>query len=399
MKRTALILIVILLPVSEALSQLRQARRALDDGDFERALTFVNERLSERPEDHNAYMLLAQIHRAQAAAADVESYAEHLGAMAEAYRKVIELNPRNTQAGPGLVTSYMDAFSTGVEAWNNAAQTSDPDSSATYFMEAAKRFMGAAAVMPDSLDPYLNWAIAALQTDNSELAILPFQRAIEIAPDDPSVTEWYDRLARIYLTTDREEEAVVLLEGALEMYPNSDEIEGLLLGAYGMADQNERAIERYRVRAEAMPDDQRTQYNLGSLLLQAEAYDEAIIYLQRAVELDAENANAQYNLGAAFINKATNVQQEAVALNEDLRERRSEISDDEAEERQAAIYALDDQRQDLMRQAIPHLEIAKEVTELSGGGDLTSICIALYQAYAQTNQMEAVETVKACAGF
>ena len=400
MRRSAFLLIVFLVPVTFASAQIRKAQRALDDGNVQEALNIVHERLEEKPDDYRAYRQLAAIHKAQAATAEGDEYLDHVAAMVDALRTVIELRPRDADAVTReLLLEYQTEFLKAIEQYNSAAAAPDAEAESIYYGMAALFFRSAAAIMPDSLDPYLNWAIISMQGENQEDAIYPLQQAIMVAPDDSSAHEWYDYLARIYASSGRSDEAVALMEEAVDKFPDIPEMESLLLQIYSTTGREEEAIEKYRVRAEQMPDDRVTQYNLGSLLLQAEEYDEAIVYLKRAVEIDETDVDALYNLGASYINKATEVQKESVALADTLREMRAGLSDEEIEAQEALVIALDEERAQLMAMAIPFLESAKVYGEQKEGSNVTSICIALYQAYAQTNQMEMVAQVEACAGL
>ncbi len=397
MKRTALLLVfLITASVPAATAQLRKAERALKNQEFGEAYDLVQARLVERPEDHKAYDLLARIHRAQAEASEGEEYLNHWAEMVAAYRKILEHAPsRDAEITRTLLLDYQEVFGDGAEFFNAGVEEADAEAQAALFIRSAEQFHAAAIVMPDSLDPHLNWAFANIRGDNGLQAIEPLQRAIEIGPVE---VEWFRYLSHIYLGNERSEDAVALLEGAVESFGQDEELQGLLLNAYALSGQNDRAIARYRERAKAMPDDRLTRYNLGSLLLQAEHYDEAIEHLAAAVALDHLHGDSHYNLGAAYINKATDVQRQAVALDEALRAARDTLSQDEIEARQEAVFALDGEKKALMAEAIPYLERAR-LLALAEGNDDSGICRALYQAYAQTNMMDKVEEVKDCAGF
>jgi tetratricopeptide (TPR) repeat protein len=133
-------------------------------------------------------------------------------------------------------------------------------------------------------------------------------------------------------------------------------------------------------------------------LLEAERYDEAIEQLAKAVELDPEYGSAQYNLGAAYVNKAVAVNERVSALDDSLRANRAELSTAEVEEIEANMEALAEQRRELFSQAIPPLEKARAQAE-EGDEDMTGICQALFSAYVQTNQQEKAEALAECAGY
>ena len=398
MKRSLLLIALLAfttVPLTTA--QIRQARRALRDGNFQAAHEAVAAALAEDDEDHNAYELRAEIHQAQAEASEGLERVAHLKEWAADLRLVLELRPRNeNEIMPQFLMAYQTYFMGGVDAFNQATTAADEGMQAGLYEAASLGFQSAAAVMPDSLDPHINWAFAEISGGTDTDAIVPLIRAIEIGPVE---VDWYNYLARIYLTNEQAAEAVEVLNEASDAFPANEEIQALLLNAYNATGQNDLAVDRYIQRVEDMPEDALSRYNLGSLLLQQEQYDAAIEHLLVATDLDPANGNAWYNLGAAYINKATDLQTTISDLDDALRAERDALEEAEVDARQAEIDALVDQRRSLMGEAIPHLETAKGLAE-SDGTDVSGICRALYQAYAQVDStMDRVDSVAACAGF
>ena len=171
------------------------------------------------------------------------------------------------------------------------------------------------------------------------------------------------------------------------------ELQNQRLNALNSTGNTERAMKAYREQIEQNPDDATYRYNYGSLLLNADRYDEAAEQLARAVELDPDDPKKQYNLGAAYLNKGVALQDSLVSLRDSLMAKEQSPT----EEEQKMVKELDEQRRGLFKDAIPPLERARQ---LSGPGDQyrQNACSALFQAYVQTEQTENAEEVKACAG-
>ena len=399
MKRTEFLIALILCGgalAPHAAAQLRKAERALSEQNFEQAHAIVRARLEEKPDDHKAYDMLARIYETEAMQAEGEDIIVHWDSMLAVYGTLLAKRPKSeAEVASKLHNAYIISFRTGVDLYSEAMEEVDADMQMARFTDSKLWFIAAARVGPDSLDPHLNWAYAALSAGNQMEAVAPLRRALEIGPVE---VEWYSQLGRVYLANDSAEAAVTVLEDGVERFPIEEELQSLLLNAYAMAGQNDRAIERYRQRVQTMPDDRITRYNLGSLLLSAEQYDEAIEHLKAATEIDDQHIDSHYNLGAAFINKATDVQKRAAALDDTLRAQRDSLDREVVKAREEAIYALENEKRDLMSQAIAPLERAKMLTE-AAELDISNVCRALYQAYAQANAMDKVEEVKACAGY
>lgn len=401
MKRISFIFALIfaaLAVVPQSQAQLRRANRALERGEIEEAMSLAQELLADKPDDHRTWDLLARVHDAQASQSSMDEYLGHIGEMAEAYRKVIELDPGEAEGVIGrLQIFYMQTFNSGITEFNNGQSVAGDDAlQAEHFQNSARHFQATAIVFPDSSGSYVNWAYALLGAGDSDAAIEPLKLALEKGGPDP---ELYSFLARIYLTSDRAEEAVPLLEEASGHFPNNAELQNYLLNAYSETGQDDRALETYGNAVANNPENPIYRYNYGSLLLQAERFDEAIEELREATTLEEGYVDAYYNLGAAYINKANAIQQQINTMDDDMRERRDELSDEEESGIMADIDVLIAERRGLYEEAIIPLEAAKEYAEMEEGRSVEAICAALFQAYAQTGQEDKAELVQECAGM
>ncbi len=186
------------------------------------------------------------------------------------------------------------------------------------------------------------------------------------------------------------------------------EINGRLLNAYNRAGQTEKAMAEYQSQIEENPENVTYRYNYGSMLLQADRFDEAIEQLQEAVDLEPGNVKAQYNLGAAYSNKARLVQDSIQTLNDSLQsiseravENNREPTAEEKEtvnELDSKITELEKRKQSLFREAIPPLERARQMGD-TDGSFRKDACAALVTAYVQTENVEKAQEYEDCAGL
>ena len=171
------------------------------------------------------------------------------------------------------------------------------------------------------------------------------------------------------------------------------ELQNQRLNALNSTGNTERAMQAYQEQIEQDPDDATYRYNYGSLLLNADRYDEAAEQLARAVELDPDDPKKQYNLGAAYLNEGVALQDSLVSLRDSLMAKEQPLTDEERK----MVRELDEQRRGLFKDAIPPLERARQLSG-PGGQYRQNACSALFQAYVQTEQTEKAEEVKECAG-
>ncbi len=367
------------------------AKLDLRNKDYDRALENLETALEKNPQNAEALELKGRVLQSKAfETADPEEHARLMEEAVAAYNQAVSIDSTLAETVKrDLTLAYVNEFQRGVQAFNRGR---DDESE---FNNAALYFKVASVIAPDSTGPYVNEAFALMNAGREAEAIEPFEKALEKGDTDPDT---YTFLANLYLMNDRAEDAVALLEKATEMNPGNAELEAQLLNAYTMAGMMDRALEKYREAVERDPNNKVYQYNYGSLLLEQERYDEAIEHLKKAVALDDSYANAQYNLGAAYVNKAVDINKHISEIDDEIRENRDNMSEEEIKAKEAEIDRLAEERRKLFELAIPPLERAKELFEAEEQ-DPQDICRVLFQAYVQTNQTDKAQQVQECAGF
>ncbi|PSQ76023.1 MAG: hypothetical protein BRD35_07370 [Bacteroidetes bacterium QH_7_62_13] len=201
--------------------------------------------------------------------------------------------------------------------------------------------------------------------------------------------------------------SVTLSQNLSEATPLA-QLEGRLLNAYNRAGKTETAMTEYRKQIEKNPENVTYRYNYGSMLLNADRYDEAIEQLEKAIELEPGNEKAQYNLGAAYTNKARVIQdslrtvEDSIATIRDAAVEANRAPTDEEEQavnelnRKTKILAQ--KQRTLYKNAIPALERARQQSD-SGSSIRKDACRALVTAYVQTNRVEKAREYEECSGM
>ncbi len=370
---------------------LEGAKLNLRNRDYAAAMVNVEAALAKNPNNGEALDMKGQILLAQALAATEATESGRLGARAaEAYRAAAVADPKRAAASATAVGQiYAQLFTRGVAAFN-AGQTD-----ASRYTSAADYFAAASMVAPDSADPYINRAYAFINGGRQAEAIPSLQTAIDRGVRSPEV---YLNLATIHAQARNFAEQVTVLERAEQVLPDNDDIKRQLLAAYVQAGQAGRAMERYNAQVIAEPRNAVYRYNYGSLLLEANFYDQAIEQLRFAVEIDPTNANAFYNLGAAYINKAVKVNEEISTAEDALRTERATLSADARTARERAINELGTQRTSLFREAVAPLRQGYELMRVREM-DTKEICRALFQSLANTGQTQDAQQYATCAGM
>lgn len=367
------------------------AKLDLRNRDFDRALENLETALQRNPDNAEALDLKGQVIQEQLATVnDPQQHRQMLEEMVSAYRRAMELDASLSETTTQrLRIAYYNEFQKGLDAFQ-AGQQDDAQYDTAY-----EYFQNAAFVFPDSSDAYANQAYALLNAGRQEEATSALELAMN-AGDDSEDTYVY--LGDLYRTQGRHDDAIELIQEGLEKYPTNEQLWSILLNEYVATGQLDQAMERYGQLVEQAPDNKLYRFNYGTLLLNAEQYDEAVTQLTRAIELDPEYPNAQYNLAAAYVNKAVDLSERIGEVDDELRAQRDQLSDQEVTQREQQIEQMAEERRQLFMQAIPPLEKALQLYQ-SAGDDATDVCQTLFTAYVQTQQNDKAETVAECAGY
>lgn len=370
------------------------AEDALESENYSQALTSVNTAIEEDSANAQAYLLKARILENQASSVqDMDERVELYQQAREAQEQAVQFNAEvRSDVENRRRMTYVQQMQSGIDAFNRAQQSGDT----VVFDSAAYYFNVASIVMPDSGSAHLNEAYARVNAGERESAIPALRRAVELS--DSTAPNTYQLLGQLYLTSDQADEAISVLQTASQEYPQNDEIQSLLLNAFNQTGNVDQAMQTYQEQIERNPENAVYRYNYGSLLLNAERYEEAIEQLERAVELDAQNPKAYYNLGAAYVNQAVAIDDSIKTIQDSLRANQQDMSSDQQEELNQAVSQLAEQRTEQFRQAIQPLEEAQQLAD-SGSEYTQDICRALFQAYVQTDQEQKAEGVQECAGY
>ena len=350
------------------------AKLYINQEEYDAAIENLNRALETNPDNAEAHALKARVLYLQSE--NMRDPAERrvlLEDMVTSLDRAMTLDPANTEIAVYRTAAWGNEVNKGVQLFQ---QSSGDDGALD---NAIQTFDNAIYVQADSAAGHFYLGLSYLAKGQADTAIEPLERAVGLGNAEADA---YRYLGRALLATDQGSRAVEVLEEGREMYPDDEAIEAELLNAYAITGQQDRAVEAYEAMLANDPDNALLLYNYGSTLLQLERFDEAVTQLTHAVELDGSNANAQYNLGAAYQNKGFQINQR---LTDET------ISDAEANR-------LREERDALFEQAVPYLVEARSLTEASGE-DAADICQALFQVYTPLGRLDEAREAGECAGM
>jgi tetratricopeptide (TPR) repeat protein len=246
----------------------------------------------------------------------------------------------------------------------------------------------------------LNEAYARLRVEQ-ETEVIPVLEEYVRRADTTAEAEAYAILGQLYVSTRQYEAATKLLDRGTAQYPGNDQLQALRLNAYNQAGDVDEALAVYREQIDKKPKRATYRYNYGALLLQARRYGPAVDQLSRAIELQPDNAEGQYNLGAAYLNAALAREDSIAALKKNpASQTDTTMSVDEQ------IDRLTERRDSLLESSIAPLERAREITEQDQilrrpeDDDIRrDACRALLVAYVKTDRPGRAAQVEDCTEF
>ncbi|MCH7681109.1 tetratricopeptide repeat protein, partial [candidate division KSB1 bacterium] len=191
-------------------------------------------------------------------------------------------------------------FNEGVKYFNDALNAPDDSLKQSNFEQAAEAFKAAGTIAPDSVLAWQNMASAYMSMSKYEESIEPLKIALEHNPKDSNLKT---TLAQVYMRSGKDSLAMPMFEELWADGVHNAEVADYLARGYIKAEDIEAAKNVYKQALEVNPDNFNFRYNYGTILLENQEHDEAIVQLLKAAEIDPEKNDINYNLGAAYLNR------------------------------------------------------------------------------------------------
>lgn len=146
-------------------------------------------------------------------------------------------------------------------------------------------------------DTFRNQGLILSDQANWEDANRLYERALEAAPSHAYIAV---EMALNYIYLDEAESAVAVLTGSLEKNPTDPSVLWALGYTHVRTGNAERGREYYSRCLDSSPDNVPCLFSMGGLQYWSGSYGEAIINLERAIELGSTNLDAYLQLGESL---------------------------------------------------------------------------------------------------
>jgi len=238
-------------------------------GSSRKAAKYLKKVLTIKPEELDVMIMLAEIYSKQRNYSSAE----------KTYKKIIGLKPSldNAYMGLGLVYIKMRKWSDAVTALEKAVQLNF-----------------------DHKGAYLLIGQAYKEQKSYEKAAENFTKYLELNSNNPQ--DAYLQLGQCYLELEQHDKAIPALEEALKLDSQSININYRLAQCYQKDGQYEKAEGIYSNLAQISPEDAKIYFNnVIRMYDEAKMPDKAVNAAKRLIDLDPNNHESYYNMGAMLV--------------------------------------------------------------------------------------------------
>ncbi len=335
-------------------SKVTSASLALQDGDFERALGYVDQALAQpellkAADQAKAYKIRVQAYIALLSKDSATAQKKYPNLFEDAYsalRKARELDVRKefdlelTQASAQLASIL---YSKGFELFQKEKLPQAREN----LTRAIELFEGLG--QKDFFPPIALRGLVNTQLRDTNAALADLEKALALSKAKPikeaeqMLPFVYTALINLYGSGGQGEKAISVANEARSRFPTDENIRRAELNLYLQNPTlHDEAIKQFQTEIEKNPNNE-TYLLIYAQLLEKRNPDSAAMYYQRVLALNPNNVNANYNLGAYYVNQAAEIAQK--------------YNESKNEAQQKELYA---QMQAKFRQALPYLEKAHE---------------------------------------
>lgn len=341
----SLLISVIALGAFAQKGKVSSALNYIDAGNFVKAkeaidAAVVHDKTKEWPKTFYAQGRLAQALFESGDAKLIALYNDPLVLANDSYMKSIELDDKKTMEK--LVMIQLPALSNDFLTWAiKEFEAENFEKSLMAFEELIKIQEGNLYVGAVDTAVVFNAGLAAYNAKDYETAIKYFDRTIETG-----YAETQPFLLKFQTYSDMEDldNAEKTLTDAFEKYPTNKDVILQLIQFYLVNEKDQDAFEYIKMAKETDPNNFSLFWAEGVLYMKQEKYPEAITALSRAIEINPEFFDTQYNLGVCYYNMASEMFDAANDIMDNVK-----------------YNAAIEEAKEVFEKAIPYMEKANEL--------------------------------------
>ncbi|WNB16949.1 tetratricopeptide repeat protein [Marivirga arenosa] len=355
-------------------SNVRKAENALENGEFQEAIELINEASEHEKtmDDPKTWYVRGTIYQAKL---NKEGYDENLVKEAtKSYNKVFDMVSEGDK--------YFTLTDLKVqELWGGFINEGSNAYSAQNFEGAVDAFKRALLVLPEDTTATLYAGISAQQMKDNKTALKYYYRLLDL---DYKSAEIYGSIISIERYANEDiEKALEVTRMAKEVFPENDQFQKQEINLLIESGQVDIAKDRINDAIEKEPNNANLYFNLGYLYEQLEQPEKAEAAYLKAIEINPDYLDANYNYAVYYYNKAADLLAEARDM--DLQTYKKEGK------------KLENKAKEYLKKSKPYFEKALEISpkELAVIETLQTVYTQLGENAKAEEMMDKADAIKA----
>ena len=230
-------------------------------------------------------------------------YPDPLAEAYSAYLKAMELDPKGSIEKKIITNMIYNSLAVDLYAQGGSRfESKDYEGALKSFETQIKVTESNQYVGAVDTGMYYNAGLAAVNCKKHAEAIKYFEKCAEMKY--LGITPYY-QIYESYMGMGDTAKAESVLTGLPAIFPNDKTITLQLIDLYIKSGKNAEAQKYIKVAKEADPNNYSLYFAAGIIFLNENKFDDAIVELSKSIELKSDLYDTQYSLGAAYINKAS----------------------------------------------------------------------------------------------
>ncbi|MGD8778255.1 MAG: tetratricopeptide repeat protein [Ignavibacteria bacterium] len=316
-------------------TELTSAKLYIKQEQYDKAKDALQGEIAKNPQSFEAYYLLGYLY-GQDGEYDL---------MLDNFNKSLEISTDfSKDIEDNKLYYWAQSFNKGVSFFNKASKATTQDSVNMFYDKTIQAFNDAIIIHSDSIISYQNLGFAYVNAGKIDDAISVIEKEIAMylkkydvqgtttaldKEKTPGLAEAYAFLGELLTsrgseTKDNEKlsneyyaKASEQMKLANQYYPNDPDILLHLSNSYIASGKLDEAMSAFKQGVETEPNNKYYRFNYGSMLLNAERYEEAVVQLKKAVEIDPDYENALYNLAVTYVRWGADILDKATEADEE----------------------------------------------------------------------------------
>jgi tetratricopeptide (TPR) repeat protein len=335
------------------------------------AVALINEALNDEKtkEDPKTWFVRGNVYKAisEDSTGTISIEGDPLVIAVESYQKAQELSKDNSTYSVFADQKIGEIWAVNLNKGAEYYQNQDYENAITYFEKAM-------LAKPEDTTAYLYSGISAQSSGNYDVAEENYKQLLNLGYKNEDI---YNFLINVNLTEKKNpDKAIEYLQAAREAYPENNDFLKREIVILINEERSDEAENKLSEAIAADPNDPQLYYNRGYLFEQIGKNEEAVSSYEKALEINPEYFDANFNIAAYYYNQAAEILQKA--------------NDMDLKEYQEKGKIVEQQAQDYFTKALPYLEKARELEP-----DDVKVLSTLQTVYARLGMSDKAEEIEA----